>query len=131
MPYVHTLEELIPPWVADEAWQQTSDSIFKSLAVECGLTLQLPGGGLHLGAMQAAHACSKDLQNHPALGARAFSTPGASLGAGWRGRGYQQEFSYQSGPRPAGDLSSQQHSALQKCVGCIGLDLFCHILPAR
>ncbi|GAB4819768.1 hypothetical protein N2152v2_006814 [Parachlorella kessleri] len=122
MPHVHTLEELIPPWVADEAWQQTSDSIFKSLAKEGGLTLQLPKSGLHQSAMQAAYACSKDLVNHPALGAQAPRTPGASLGEGWMGEGYQQEFSYQSGPRPAGDLGSQQHSTWHKAMAA-GQDL--------
>ena len=116
----HTVhfETLEPPWVADEAWQETADTVFKALAIHGCLTLQLKAGGRHLSALQEAFACVRDMFTDQALCSERLCAAGEAADVGLQDLGYKQVLDYRSGPWPAGTQGAQQHSILQKVCAC-------------
>ena len=108
-------EALLLPWAADDkAWQETADDVYKALARDGCLTLQLQKGARHLAALHTAYACVRDAFEGQAVEARALSASGSAADVGYKDLGYKQVFAYKSGPWQEDTLSSEQHSTLQK-----------------
>ena len=100
------------PWVVEEAWQQTADTVFKSLAINGCLKVHLQARDKHQAALQAGHALAWRMFGRKA-GAQALSAPGVAVWSG--GLGCEEVLTYRSGPWPSeGALACEQHKLLHK-----------------
>ncbi|GAB4819766.1 hypothetical protein N2152v2_006812 [Parachlorella kessleri] len=121
-------EELPLPWATDDkAWQQAADDVYKALARNGCLTLQLQSGARHLAALQTAYASVRDIFEAQPVEAKAPSAPGAAADVGCKDLGYKQVLTYKSGPWQANTISVEQHITLQKAMAA-GQDLCASVL---
>ena len=123
------LNHLRLPWVFDEAWQQTADTVFKSLAVNGCLTVHLQAGDRPQAALQAGYELAWGLFGLQP-GAQALSAPSVAVGSG--GVRCEEVLTYKSGPWPssAGTLTCEQHKLLHKVHITLPYSgLICSLLP--
>ena len=108
------LDELMPPWVADAAWQRTADAVFKALALDGCLTLH-PGQSQQA-AFKAAFGTVRHIFAGPKSSDPALKLARTPADVGYKDLGHKQLLSYKSGPWLPGTMNSLEHSVLQKVL---------------
>ena len=111
------LDELMPPWVADAAWQRTADAVFKALALTGCLTLH-PGQSQQA-AFKAAFETVQSIFAGSKSSDQALKLARTPADVGYKDLGHKQLLSYKSGPWVPGTMFRNQHNILQKVLDAL------------